>query len=80
METNCDRELFYEICVAKWRAPNCQSGGMAAHIGSKKDRNDLGNTDIIDTANWQETFFGYGKDLEYTTNSIAYFVSGKDSN
>ena len=78
METNCDHKLFNQICVAKWGAPNCKSGGMAEHIGSMADHNDLGNTDIIDAANWQETFFGYGKDLEYTTNSIAYFASGKD--
>ena len=48
METNCDRELFNDICMKQWGARNCNAGGMAAHIGSKKDHNDLGNTDIID--------------------------------
>ena len=32
--------------------------------------------EVLDISNWDETFFGAGDKLEYTTNSIAYFADG----
>ena len=77
METNCAREKFRQICTAKWGAENCVHGHAAEHIG-QADANDGGNTDILDAANWEETFFGDGTELEYTTNSMAFLASGKN--
>ena len=77
VETNCDHQRFNQMCVEKWGAPNCKSDGKTEHIGSMAN-NDIGRTDIIDVENWEETFFGVGTDLEYTTNSIAYFARGKN--
>ena len=77
METNCAPEEILAICEAAWGPSNCgvtSGGGMIAHIGDST-AND-GDTDVIDASNWNETFFGTGTALEYTTNSMAYFGDG----
>lgn len=77
MESNCNGSELYDICVKKWgNSPVCsytkQTGIM--HIGD----NDVENkeTEAIDASGWNDTFFGDGTHLEYTTNSIAYFAEG----
>ena len=42
------------------------------HIGNAEAKD--GDTDIIDSSNLDETVFGDGTVLEYTTNSITYFA------
>ena len=73
METNCASETILAICEEAWGPSNC-GGGRIAHIGDYKATD--GDTDPIDVSNWNETFFGTGIALEYTTNSMAYFGDG----
>lgn len=72
METNCAAEEILNICKETWGPSNCSpiSSNMIVHIG---DSATDGETDVIDTSNWNETFFGSGIALEYATNSMAYF-------
>ena len=75
METNCDADSFYEKCVKKWGKKNCPRNPINSpivHVGDPAIK--IRETDIIDASNWEKTFFGSGKDLEYTTNSLTYFA------
>ena len=79
METNCDADTMYAICVKEWGVPNCPRSSPTSpivHIGSSEATD--GETEILDTANWNSTFFGTGVNLEYTTNSMTYFADGVD--
>ena len=73
MESNCSPDKMQKICEDNWGSSNCPRFGVKIiHIGDfgVKER----ETDILDAANWNDTFFGDGTGLEYTTNSIAYFA------
>ena len=73
MESNCSPDKMQNICKEKWGPSNCpRFGPNITHIGDfgVKER----ETDVLDAANWKDTFFGNGAGLEYTTNSIAYFA------
>ena len=75
METNCDADTFYGICVQNWGVTNCPRFSPTSpiiHIGNSAAKD--GETEILDAANWNATFFGTGKDLEYTTNANTYFA------
>ena len=79
MQTNCDADTMYNICVGEWGVSNCPRSSPTSrivHIGSSEATD--GETEILDTANWNSTFFGTGRgvNLEYTTNSISYFADG----
>lgn len=79
METNCDLEEVRRICEDRWGESNCETGKIAVHIGNTKAMD--GETDTIDAANWDKTFFWSetrGICLEYTTNSMAYFANDLD--
>lgn len=89
METDCTVQEVYNICCRRWgdstrstsKRNNCGSncrldGDQTMSIGDN-NAND-GNTESIDAANWDNTFFGTGIYLEYTTNSIAYYAYGVD--
>lgn len=76
METNCDLEEVQRICKDRWGDSNCKPGYIAVHIGNTEAMD--GETDTIDAANWDKTFFWSntrGICLEYTTNSISYFAN-----
>jgi hypothetical protein len=75
METNCKPEDMLSICEENWGSSNC-FGSTKVHIGNTEATD--GDTDVIDAANWNETFFGTGGALEYTTNAMAYFADGLD--
>ena len=76
MESNCDDDMLLSLCKQRWPEKSCtrKNGSNKVHIGDdsipKSDR----ETDVIDAANWEATFFGDGTDLEYTTNAMAYFA------
>ena len=73
MESNCSPEKMQKICDEKWDPSNCPRLGMKrVHIGDFDVKEQ--ETEVMDAANWNDTFFGDGTDLEYTTNSIAYFA------
>ena len=79
MESNCNNETILRICKNAWGVKNCSGNKKngIVHIGNMK----TGGGDIeevIDATVWNETFFGSGVALEYTTNSLAYFSSGLD--
>ena len=76
MMSNCDTATLHGICVEKWGFSNCQllSGARIVHIGHMEAVDD--EVDRIDAGTWNETFFGDGTSLEYTTNSIAFFATG----
>ena len=73
LESNCDSDEIYHICFDKWGSSKCAQIGERniVHIGNFKALNT--DTDIIDSDSWNNTFFGDGISLQYTTNSIAYF-------
>ena len=74
MESNCDADKLEAACKAKWNAEKCPRYPNSAimHVGI--DGADDGETDIIDASVWDETFFGDGTKLEYTTNSVSFFA------
>ena len=77
MESNCDADTLYRICKESWGFNNCPRGSDTnpiVHIGNYFAED--GETEPLDAANWDETFFGNGVALEYTTNSIAFFGEG----
>ena len=79
METNCDLQEVQRICKGNWDETNCKIGAVAVHIGNTEAMD--GETDTIDAANWDKTFFWSdtrGICLEYTTNSLAYFANDLD--
>ena len=82
MESNCDADTLYRICKQNWdgRFSNCRRSASVTnpivHIGNSSEKD--GETEPLDAANWDETFFGNGAALEYTTNSIAYIGEGLD--
>ena len=82
MESNCDADTLYRICKQNWdhRSSNCRRSASVTnpiiHIGNSSEKD--GETEPLDAANWDETFFGNGAALEYTTNSIAYIGEGLD--
>ena len=73
LESNCDCHKLYHICLEKWGFSNCVQIGECniLHIGNRAIN---GDNYILDSANWNKTFFGDGTNLQYTTNSIAYFA------
>lgn len=73
METNCTLETVRDICEARWGPSKCK---LYRHLHIGDDTANDGETERIDIANWENTFFGTGIHLEYTTNSIAYFAYG----
>ena len=82
MESNCDADTLYRICKENWDRrsiySNCRRNASVTnpivHIGNSSAKD--GETEPLDAANWDETFFGNGTALEYTTNSIAYIGEG----
>ena len=76
MMSNCDTATLHSICVEKWGLSNCQllNGARIVHIGHMETVDD--EADRIDAGTWNETFFGDGTSLGYTTNSIAFFANG----
>ena len=77
MESNCNASKLVDICREVWvtgkklPATVCTIyGAKIMHIGDDKLE---GTTESIDAAGWNDTFYGNGTLLEYTTNSIAYF-------
>lgn len=72
-ETNCSFETVHEICINRWDESKCV-GSEILQIGDDNIKD--GETESIDVANWENTFFGPGIHLEYTTNSMAYFAYG----
>ena len=77
MESNCDADTLQSICLEKWGLSNChRSKRSIVHIGVGEEKAKDEETNNIEAANWNETFFGDGTSLEYTTNSISYFGYG----
>ena len=82
MESNCDADTLYRICKENWDRrsmySNCHRNASVTnpiiHIGNSSAKD--GETEPLDAANWNETFFGNGTALEYTTNSIAFIGEG----
>ena len=75
MESNCDAATLLTLCKQRWPETSCQrSKTDKVHIGDDTNPQRDGQTDVIDAANWNETFFGDGTALEYTTNAMAYFA------
>ena len=74
MESNCDSEKLYHVCLGKWGFSKCShsSEGNNVHIGNAKTVHKA--SPLIYSANWNKTFSGDGTSLQYTTNSIAYFA------
>ena len=74
MESNCDADKLEAACKGKWKAEQCPRypNSPIMHVGV--DGADDGETDIIDASVWDETFFGDGTKLEYTTNSVSFFA------
>ena len=74
MESNCNADTLEQKCKDKWGADLCPryQGSAIMHIGVLGGDDD--ETDIIDASGWDETFFGDGTKLEYTTNSVAYYA------
>ena len=74
MESNCNGNELYTICMNKWTACVSPSVRGIMHIGdiTVEDK----EIDAIDASGWDDTFFGDRTALEYTTNSIAYFAEG----
>ena len=70
MESNCSPDKMQKICEEKWGPSNCPRLGMRIiHIGDYGVKEQ--ETEVLDAANWDDTFFGDGSGLEYT---IAYFA------
>ena len=80
MESNCDADTLYRICKENWdhRSSNCRRSASVTnpivHIGNSSAKDE--ETEPLDAANWDKTFFGNGTALEYTTNSIAFIGEG----
>ena len=74
LESNCDCEKLYDTCSSKWGFFKCAQIGQCniVYIGNVDEMH--GDAFLIDSANWNKTFFGNGTSLQYTTNSIAYFA------
>ena len=74
METNCDANKVIDSCNNAWGASNCITyNNRIVHIGNTTKATEE-MAEVLDISNWDETFFGSGDKLEYTTNSIAYFA------
>ena len=74
MESNCDADTLESICLEKWGLSNCHRS--IVHIGVGEEKAEDEETNNIEAANWNKTFFGDGTSLDYTTNSISYFGYG----
>ena len=75
VEMSCSTSTLLQLCELNWGEGNCLkfSNSMIVHIGNEAATD--GNTDIIDTAPWDDTFYGPPSNLEYTVNSLAYDVN-----
>ncbi|XP_028404373.1 uncharacterized protein LOC114527011 [Dendronephthya gigantea] len=72
-DSPCDANKIVEICKKHWEDKYCKGPPEWAklkivHIGDKE-----GDGEDIDLANWNNSFFGNLTNLEYTTNSLAYY-------
>ena len=65
LDSNCDAETLYEICVTNWGSENCNNEDLVIQIGNPV----IPDGEDIDIASF---FFGPKTNLEYTTNSMAY--------
>ena len=75
LQSNCDADTLYNICLEKWGSSKC------THLSRECSVIQIGDVEAIhgviyptNSVNWNETFFGNGTSLFYTTNSIAYFA------
>lgn len=81
-EISCSADRVRGLCTAKWGSSNCENVGDAnrrsfyTYIGSRNAAVATGNTEGIDMAGWEVTFFGNLSDFEYTANSLAYDIYG----
>ena len=73
-ETNCSFETVSEICINRWGSSKCIQYRDLEILQIGLDKENDGETENIDVANWENTFFGPGIHLEYTTNSMAYYA------
>lgn len=71
MDTNCNTQTLLNICEEEWGPENCRGSGTSPifHIGNPTA---VGEEDI-DIAYWESFFFGPRTNLEFTTNSVAYY-------
>ena len=77
LQSNCDADTLYNICLEKWGSSKCSHlsrGSNIVNIGDVETMHGIIYPTI--SASWNETFFGNGTSLFYTTNSIAYFANG----
>ena len=74
LESNCDSDEVYRVCLGKWGFSKCShiGEGNIVRIGNIKTIQQ--DTNLQHSPNWNKTFFGNGTSLQYTTNSIAYFA------
>ena len=72
MESNCDAIQLNDICKQNWKPSACKLNNTIMHIGINKEAID-GDTESIDASSWEDTFFGTGEKLEYTTNALTYY-------
>ena len=73
-DTPCPLKRVVNICKKFWDAKYCKAPSKKAtlqivHIGEMNGKE-------MDLANWNNTFFGSLTNLEYTTNSLAYYDNG----
>ena len=81
-EISCSADRVRALCTEKWGSSNCENVGdpkrrsYYTYIGSKTAAVSTGDTEGIDMAGWEVTFFGNLTDFEYTANSLAYDIYG----
>ena len=78
MVTNCAPETIFKIIKSTWGTANCKrlENSTVLQIGNSAAKD--GEQDVIDAVKWDNTFFGSGAALDYTTNSLAYVSGGLD--
>ena len=69
MDTNCETEQLLEICEEEWGAANCKGSSPVFHIGNPTGPGE----EDLDIAYWESFFFGPKTNLEFSTNSVAYY-------
>lgn len=71
VEVSCSAEAIWSACVQNWGAENCRnsSSSPVVHIGNSGVP---GETEAMDAAPWNSTFFSPVTNLDYTISSLAY--------
>lgn len=81
-EISCSANRARALCTKRWGADSCQDvtdpdlRSGYTYIGSRTASVSAGDTQGIDMAIWELTFFAKLTDFEYTANSLAYDMYG----